>query len=162
MMPDYEIELGRGIGNILLGIQRSELTEILGVPDEIEYPEDTKRADWETCIYNSINCSFSFSSKYDARLIEISVENGYFHIRKKIRVGTRKEDLLAFGDQIKIGSFVIEEKNSEEYPLRESISYKEAGLLLLLDDGKISVIQISPLIKNDNIMIWPEEAEGEL
>jgi hypothetical protein len=162
MMPDYKIELGRGIGNILLGIQRNELTEFLGVPDEIEYPEEIERADWETCIYNSINCSFSFAPEYDDRLIEILVENGYFHIGKRIRVGIDKEALLAFGAELKLGGFVIEERKNEEFPFRELISYKEAGLQFLLDDGKVTAIRISPLIKDDNIMIWPEEAEGEL
>jgi hypothetical protein len=160
MMPDYKIELGRGIGNILLGMQRDELTGILGNPDEVEYPEEPERADWETCIYNSIKCSFSFAPEYDDKLIEILVENGYFHIGKRIRVGIEKEVLLTFGAELKLGSFVIEERKNEEFPFRELISYKEAGLLFVLDDWKISAIQVSPLIKGD-IMIWPEEAEGE-
>jgi len=69
---------------------------------------------------------------------------------------------VKINDKLKLGGFVIEERKNEEFPFRELISYKEAGLQFLLDDGKVTAIRISPLIKDDNIMIWPEEAEGEL
>jgi hypothetical protein len=156
MLPDYEIVLGRGIGEILLGIPKKELAEILGVPDEIDNPEDPERIDWEIYCYNSINCSFSFDPDHEDRLVEIVVENGYFHIGKKIRVGVRKEDLLNSGIELKFGKCVIEDMRTEELPTHELISYDQVGLHLWLDDGLISTIQISPLLNEEGLMIWPE------
>lgn len=161
MLPDYEIVLGRGIGEILLGIPKKELAEILGTPDEIDNPEDSERIDWEIYCYNSINCSFSFDPDYEDRLVEIVVENGYFHIGKKIRVGVRKEYLLNSGVELKFGKCVIQDMRTKELPTHELISYDQVGLHLWLDDGIISSIQISPLLNEECLIIWPEQAGGE-
>ena len=64
MLPDYEIILGWGIGKILFGITKEELVEILGVPDEIEKPDDVKGLNWKVYNYDSIGCSFSFNSDH--------------------------------------------------------------------------------------------------
>jgi len=156
MLPDYEIVLGRGIGEILFGIPKQEIAEILGAPNEIENPEDPERIDWEIYCYNSINCSFSFDPDNEDRLVEIVVENGYFHIGKKIRVGIRKEDILNLGVELKFGKYVIEDMRTEELPTHELISYDQVGLHLWLDDGLISSIQISPLLNEEGLLIWPE------
>ncbi|HZX63205.1 MAG TPA: hypothetical protein VFE66_08335 [Bacteroidales bacterium] len=156
MLPDYEIVLGRGIGEILFGIPKQEIAEILGAPNEIENPEDPERIDWEIYCYNSINCSFSFDPDNEDRLVEIVVENGYFHIGKKIRVGIRKEDILNLGVELKFGKYVIEDMRTEELPTHELISYDQVGLHLWLDDGLISSIQISHLLNEEGLLIWPE------
>jgi len=161
MLPDYEIVLGRGIGDILFGIPKQELAEILGVPDEIDNPEDPERIDWEIFGFNSINCLFSFDPDYEDRLVEIVIENGYFHIGKKIRVGVRKEDLLNSGVELKFGKSVIQDMSTEELPTHELISYDQAGLHLGLDDGIISSIQISPLLNEEGLIIWPEDHPTE-
>ena len=161
MQPDYEIVLGRGIGDILFGIPKQELAEILGVPDEIDNPEDPERIDWEIFCFNSINCLFSFDPDYEDRLVEIVIENGYFHIGKKIRVGVRKEDLLNSGVELKFGKSVIQDMSTEELPTHELISYDQAGLHLWLDDGIISSIQISPLLNEEGLIIWPEDHPTE-
>jgi len=161
MLPDYEIVLGRGIGDILFGIPKQELAEILGVPDEIDNPEDPERIDWEIFCFNSINCLFSFDPDYEDRLVEIVIENGYFHIGKKIRVGVRKEDLLNSGVELKFGKSVIQDMSTEELPTHELISYDQAGLHLWLDDGIISSIQISPLLNEEGLIIWPEDHPTE-
>jgi hypothetical protein len=162
MLPDYEIVLGRGIGSIILGIPKKELADILGSPDEIENPEDPGRTDWEIYNYNSINCSFSFDPDHDDRLVEISVENGYFHIGRKIRVGLRKADLPAAGAGLQLGECIIEDWKTEENPTRELISYSRTGLHLWLDDGIITAIKISTLLNEDGLIIWPERAGDEM
>jgi hypothetical protein len=75
-------------------------------------------------------------------------------------VGIVKEDLLKFGSALKFGDSVIKDLRDEEYPTRERISYDQAGLHLFLDDGRISAIQISPLLNEENSIIWPEEDAG--
>jgi hypothetical protein len=155
MKPDYEIVLGRGIGEILLGLPKQELADILGEPNEIEYPEDPEKTDRETWCYDVIKCSFSFDPDHDDRLVEILVENGYFHIGKKIRVGIKKEDLLKFGKELQFGKCVIEDRRSDEYPSHELIFYEQVGLHLWLDRGILSAIQISPLVNEHGRIIWP-------
>jgi hypothetical protein len=162
MLPDYEIELGRGIGNIIFGIPSKELAEILGAPNETDYPEDPERIDWETYNYNTINCSFSFDPGQEDRLIEISVENGYFHIGRKIRVGVRKEELLILGTGLKLGECIIEDRKTEENPAQVIISYPRAGLHFWLDNDIITAIKISPLLNEDGSIIWPERAGDEM
>ena len=161
MLPDYEIELGRGIGNILLGMQKKELADVLGVPDDIEIPENPEKTDWETYVYNSINCSFSFDPGNEHRLAEIVVENGYFHIGRKIRVGVTKEELLRFGSELKFGKVIIEDAVDEAYSSLESVLYEQAGLHLWLEDGRITAIQIKPLLDEKGLQIWPEQDKGQ-
>ncbi len=156
MLPDYEIVLGRGIGEILFGLPKKEFVEILGEPDEVEQPEDPEKSDWESYCYNSIKCSFSFDPDHEGRLVEIVIENGYFHIGKKIRVGLRKEDILNLGVELKFGKGVIESMKTDEFPTHELFSYDQVGLHLWLDDGIISSIQISPLLNDEKLIIWPE------
>jgi hypothetical protein len=155
MLPDYEIVLGQGIGKILFGIPKSELTDILGGPDEIEIPEDTEKSDWESLWYKTIKCSFLFDPIFEDRLMEIIVENEYFHIGKKIRVGMGKADLLKLGPELNLGAFRIEEKETEELLSQEFIAYDSVGLLLFMEFGKISAIRICPLRNESGLIIWP-------
>jgi hypothetical protein len=155
MLPDYEIALGRGIGNILFGMPKKDLTEIFGPPDDIEHPEEPEKDDWVTFVYNAINCSFSFDPGQEDRLVEISIENGYFHFHKKIRTGIAKEELLRFGSEFNFGKSGIEDIRDEEFPDRELISFDAVGMKLFLDEGKVSVIRISPLRDDTGSVIWP-------
>ena len=158
MLPDYEIVLGGGIGKILFGITKEELVEILGVPDEIEKPDDVKGLNWKVYNYDSIGCSFSFNSDHEEKLVEISIENGYFHVHNLIRVGLKKEELLKLGSKLRLGKKVIEDLRSEEYPARELISYAQSGLGFYLDDGIISAIRILPLYSKEGFVIWPNNS----
>jgi len=145
MQPDYEIKPGRGIGNILFGTEREELFEMLGDPDEIEIPEETEKLNWESYRYNSIHCAFTFDPDQEDTLVEISVENVSFHIAHKILVGTCKEDLLAMAAELNLGKYIPEDRSDAEFPDREWISFPSAGLKLCMDEGLISLIQISVL-----------------
>jgi len=160
MLPDYEIALGRGIGNILFGMPKKDLTEIFGPPDDIEHPEEDEKNDWVTFVYNAINCSFSFDPAREDRLVEISIENGYFHFHKKIRVGAAREDLLKSVSEFNFGAIVIDDLRDEEFPDRELISFDAVGMKLFLDEGKLSVIRISPLRDESGSIMWPEKDEN--
>ena len=156
MLPDYEIVPARGIGILLFGITKEELADILGAPDEIEPTNEIRGVNRENYSYNSINCSFSFDQDHDGKLVEISVENGYFHVENQIRVGVTKNDLLNLGTKFKLGDPFIEDRKNEEFPSRELISYDLLGLHLYLDEGRISVIRIRVLSNIDGSINWPE------
>ena len=144
MLPDYEIVLGKGIGNILFGMTREEIEEILGDADEIVLSEDNDFSPCESYAYNSIRCMFSFDSEHEYRLIKISVENDFFHIGHKIRVGLRKEKLIKVCEELNFGENIVKQIDTEELLPQELISYNQVGLHFLLDDGIISAIQILP------------------
>jgi hypothetical protein len=159
MLPDYEILLGRGIGRIIFGLTKKAVTELLGPPDEIERMEDSDTDERESYGYNSINCSLMFDPLYQDRLVMITIENGYFHIARKIRVGTGREDLMKAGTALKFGDSSVEERMSELLPPHEIISFAKAGLHFRLDNRKISAIGISPLLDEKGRIIWPEQEE---
>ncbi|MCX6247807.1 MAG: hypothetical protein NTW10_08750 [Bacteroidetes bacterium] len=162
MLPDYEIVSGRGIGRIILGLSKKEIADIMGAPDEIEHPENPDNESCEIFCYNAINCSLLFDPDQDDRLVEISIENGYFHLARKIRVGLRKEDLLNFGTALRFGEYRIEESPTLEYPAQELISYEQAGLHFWLNNGIITAIGITPLVAEDGRIIWPEPEGDEI
>jgi hypothetical protein len=159
MLPDYEIVLGRGIGTLLFGMTKEEIVEIIGTPDEIDKPSDIEGYNWEKYEYNFLKCSFSFDPEDEDRLVEMSIENETFHLLHKIRIGVKKGDLLKFGEELKFGTYIIEDMRSEEDPTHELISYNKAGVNLWLDDGRISSIQILPLFNNEGLPIWPENLD---
>jgi hypothetical protein len=163
MLPDYEIEPGRGIGTLLFGIAKNELDAMLGPPDDIEFAEEPGRERWETQLYSAIRCSFSFDPGEGNRLVAILVENGYFHIGKKIRVGLGRDDLLAVASVMKLGDPVTGARITEELLPEESIAYGDSGLEFILESGKISAIILVPLKDDKGKIIWPEQvnpAEG--
>jgi hypothetical protein len=162
MKPDYEIVLGRGIGAIIFGMTKEELVYILGDPDETYHPEDPDKMTWETLGYDSINCTFSFDPGQEERLVEIRIENSFFHIGHKIKIGTTKEDLLYHGKEFALGDYSIRDDSDEELISHELISFEQAGLNVWIDDGIISGIQILPWITKDGKMIWPIEEHPEL
>jgi hypothetical protein len=158
MLPDYEIVTGRGIGLILFGMTKGELVDLLGEPNETYKPEEESKAGWETYGYDTIKCSFSFDPDAEDKLVEISVENGYFHIYHKIRVGIKKADLLKLANELRFGTPVFDDQSNEDSPARELISYDQEGLNLYLDEGIVTIIQISPLFNADRSINWPEPA----
>jgi hypothetical protein len=156
MQPDYEIVLGRGIGALLFGISKGDLTGILGTADEISTPEEVEKSHWERYTYNAINCSFSFDPARGDRLVEFIVENGYFHLFHKIRVGVKKEYLLATAASLNFGDSVTEDLETGELIWREAISWSRVGLMVFLEDGIVSMLQLSPLTDEKGKFIWPE------
>jgi hypothetical protein len=162
MLPDYEIVSGRGIGRIILGLSKKEIADIMGAPDEIEYPENPENERCEIFCYNAINCSLLFDPDQDDRLVEISVENGYFHLARKIRVGLRKEDLLDFATALQFGAYNIEKSPTMENPAQELISYEKPGLHFWLNNGLITAIGVTPLVNEEGSYIWPEQEGDEI
>jgi hypothetical protein len=156
MQPDYEIVLGRGIGNILFGISKEELCEILGDPDDIHKPDEPEKCNWKTYDYHFIKCSFSFDPDHTDRLVEMSIENEFFHIGNMIRNGMPKQDLLSKETEAILGNAVVEKLESEELLTHELIAFSRVGLQLWLDAGVISTIQISPFYNEDGFPVWPE------
>ena len=159
MLPDYEIVVGQGIGKIVFGIPKTELTDVLGEPDEIEIPEDPEKFDWESLWYKTIKCSFLFDPIFEDRLMEIIVENEYFHIGKRIRVGIGKADLMNLARELNLGDYRIETRTEEEFLFRELIFFDSTGLLLFIEFGKVAAIRICPLRNKEGLIIWPELEE---
>ena|ERR1035438_8930530 len=155
MLPDYEIVLGRGIGEIILGMTKDELAGILGEPDEIDTFEEIEKKDWESYRYDILNCSFTFDPDHEDRLIEISIDNEYFHIGHFIRIGVRQEEIVSKRLEEKYGNYMIKDMGDEEFPTRELMSFDDVGLNLWFDFGRVSIIQISILTSKD-LIIWPE------
>ena len=91
--------------------------------------------------------------------MEIIVENEYFHIGKRIRVGIGKADLMNLARELNLGDYRIETRTEEEFLFRELIFFDSAGLLLFIEFGKVAAIRICPLRNKEGLIIWPELEE---
>ena len=147
---------GQGVGKIIFGSRKKELNDILGEPDEVQRPENDERTDWETYWYSAIKCSFSFDPGSSDCLVEIIVENGYFHIAKKIRVGLGREDLLKVASELGFGEYSLDLIEDSGFSAQEKISYQKVGLQLLLEEKKISAICLRPFLNQNGSIIWPD------
>jgi len=69
--------------------------------------------------------------------------------------------LLKLGSELKFDNCIIEDERNEEYSSLEIVFYEQVGLHLWLEDGRITAIQISPLVNKEGLPIWPEPDPGQ-
>ena len=100
MIKDYAIQLGKGFGNIKLGMKEADIEEILGEPDDVDeivYPDGEVS---KTYNYDQIGIDLTFESDNENRLSYISFFDEQFHIMEKIRIGIGKEKIKELAEQV--------------------------------------------------------------
>jgi len=91
---------GKGIGNILFGISKKRLVELLDEPDAL----DTTNEDGEICdhyYYDDLDVAFTFSSTEDDRLLVITIGNPECFVAEVLQTGMEMEDALAEIEKLK-------------------------------------------------------------
>ncbi|MDF1549490.1 MAG: hypothetical protein P1P88_16815 [Bacteroidales bacterium] len=155
MIENYKIILGKGIGNILLGMKKEQVENILGQPDdmeEIDYDDGEKSL---TYYYYDLALDLTFESDDDDRLSFISVENDEFSIENKIKVGQSKDVVLKACKELAFGEPEIEDLSSEDIPNQELIALENENVNFWFTDDTLDEIQIGPFWKDDETPIWP-------
>ena len=156
MIQNYEIIPGRGVGNILLGMNKKDVEKILGKPDD---QEEINYEDGETSCtyyYYDLKMDLTFESDDDDRLSFISVEGEQFNLKNVIKIGATKEDVI---NQCKELSFSLPEEedlSSDDVPNQILVALDNENINFWFTDNTLDEIQIGPFWEDDETPIWPK------
>ena len=155
-MENKKIIPGRGVGDVLLGMNREQVEKILGKPDEMEEVDYDDGESAITWFYYDLQIDLNFESEDDNRLSFISVENEEFSVGDKLKVGQSKEAALAACKELGFSKPDVENFSSDDVPNQELAGLEKENLNLWFTDGTLDEIQFGPFWKDDETPIWPK------
>lgn len=147
------IELGQGLGLVKFGMKRSQIVELLGLPDEKELSANSNNEEdyTETWHYDEDEVSLGFDEEEDWRLVSIAITSDFYMLEELSLVGMEidaaEEELL----KLEIDDLALEDDGAD-------------GKLLISDEFEISLwfegkvlkeIQWGPLYNDDDMIDWP-------
>lgn len=148
-----EIKIGIGIDKVKFGMERSEVLQILGEPNEKElfsYAEDEDDLT-EVWHYDDQELSLSFDEADHWRLIMIAASDDTFTFNNQHLIGKSYEQVL---DALKeMGIQNIEEEEVSEYD--RVIKVEDDSLNIWFDNNEASEIQWGPKWSDDDTPIFP-------
>ena len=150
MENTWQAQPGRGIGNILFGISKAKLVELLGEPDAL----DTTDEEGDICehyYYDDLDVAFTFSSAEEDRLLVITIGNPDCLVANVLHTGMEMEEALAEIEKLNWEAPDIEEMEEEDL----IFSYGETGVDVWFEDGLLTGFQMTPQWKNDDEIDWP-------
>ena len=143
-MKDKNIYLEKGVGKLTFGQSEDDVKQLLGQPDETDTMEHEDGTTSLHFMYYDIGLYLSFDSEDDFSLSDIEVDSDEFVLENQIRVGSTKDEVLAYLKKKGHNNPTIEDVSSDEDPDMELIAVDELGINFWLQDGEINSIQLSP------------------
>ncbi|MCB0703858.1 MAG: hypothetical protein KDC34_01050 [Saprospiraceae bacterium] len=154
-----DINTGSGLGPVKFGMSRETVKKLIGKASEIEHDafEDEEDSQTETWHYDEFNLSLSFDEGFDWRLVSMAVTSDYFEFRNKKLIGLNRADLEKTLHDLKIADLEYEDLSTPEFPLHELVSSDALGINFWFEDGLLTEIQWTPLLRDeDDSIIWPK------
>lgn len=148
-----EIKIGIGIDKVKFGMERSEVLQILGEPNEKElfsYAEDEDDLT-EVWHYDDQELSLSFDEADHWRLIMIAASDDTFTFNNQHLIGKSYEQVLNVLKEMGIQN--IEEEEVSEYD--KVIKVEDDSLNIWFDNNEASEIQWGPKWSDDDTPIFP-------
>jgi hypothetical protein len=155
MIENFKIIPGKGIGNILLGMQKNDVEKILGKPDNKEIVEYDEGDSSCTYYYYDMEIDLTFESDDDDRLSFISVENEKFSIGDKIKIGQSKDEVIQHCKDLNYSKPEYEKIESDDDINQELLALDKENINLWFTDNHLDEIQIGPFWQDEETPIWP-------
>jgi len=154
MENTQEINIGRGLNNILFGISRDTFKKQLGEPTEIDNYNagDDDEYLTEAWHYDNFEISASFDEEDDWRLTTLSTSSPIAKLNGKNVIGmtvTQIEELIA---PLQLGDIEMEEMEEENQLLMSIVA---SSLNFWFEEGKLSEVQWGVLWKDEDTPKWP-------
>ncbi len=139
------IGIGKGLSNIIFGMNENDIVAILGKPDRII----TCREDGEEFLYNSLKIKLFFGIEEGNRLYSIEVFRKNVTFLSTEVIGMSFEALLSF----------MKENGYEEYKINDfedfnTIFFDQCNTSFTIKFNEVISFEFSPLFNSDGI-IWP-------
>ena len=141
------IEIGKGLSNIIFGMTENEAIATLGMPDKvIEDIDDNKES-----LYNSLKLKLIFDFEEGNRLYSIEVFKKEVTFLSTEVIGMSFDELLSF---MKKNGYENYEVDSYDY--FDTVYFNDCNTYFTLEFNEVTSFDFSPLFKNDDEIIWPE------
>ena len=142
-----EIIIGIGLDNIIFGMSQEEIKSILGEPDKI----NSEEIDYGIVYYfNKEMLVVKFDKDENFKLYSIESFNPEIKMFNK-RIMKKSKDsiktLLRKKGYTKVGY--------QEYDSFDTLYFEEIRTTLMFEFDRLRSIEFSPLLKNDDEIIWP-------
>ncbi|MEM6726714.1 MAG: hypothetical protein AAF598_21930 [Bacteroidota bacterium] len=142
-MTNFEIIAGERLGEIVFGMTRNALTDLLGPPSEIEAYEYTeaklKAEDWH---YDELEISVSFEEANDWTLSTIASSSQECHFRSLRPIGMSGGTLIEALKTLEIGEITEESFEDEEGDLTFVIRVPDAYISFWIVDDEVTDIEL--------------------
>ncbi|MDO4363557.1 MAG: hypothetical protein Q4C99_03440 [Clostridia bacterium] len=141
------IEIGKGLADIIFGMKENEVIAMLGKPDNII----TSREDGKEFLYNSLKIKLFFDFDEDNRLYSIEVFRKDITFLSTEVIGLSFEELLFFMKNNGYENYEV-----DNYDYFDTVLFDECNTYFTLEFNEVISFEFSPLFKNDDEIIWPQ------
>lgn len=152
------IEAGQGLGSVKFGMQKSQVLELLGEPNDKETVSLTGGEGdmMETWHYDELEISLGFDEEEDWRLISLGVSAPSYLFEGKELLGKKRDDVEAILEESPICDWEFEDLSSEENPAQCLIASEEFEVNMWFEEDVLTEIQWGPLFSDDDTIVWPK------
>lgn len=141
------IEIGKGLSNIIFGMTENEVIATLGKPDRVIAGID----DNKEFLYNLFKLKLIFDSEEGNRLYSIEVFKKEVTFLSTEVIGMSFDELLSF---MKKNGY--EDYEVDSYDYFDTVYFDDCSTYFTLEFNEVTSFDFSPLFKNDDEIIWPE------
>ncbi|MGB0167120.1 MAG: hypothetical protein ACPF8V_09730 [Luteibaculum sp.] len=152
-----DILTGKGLKDIQFGMERSQVKQIMGEPDEVEQYEDEESEEviTEAWHYDDLELSISFDKYENWKLSTISVSEAGFTLNGKTIIGLLQGELTDLLDELNLGQYEVESWSTEDDDTQDLVTIPHLSINFWISEGKVTEIQWGPLYNEEEQTIWP-------
>lgn len=163
MSTAIEIVLGEGLPNVKFGMTKSQITKILGKPDETEvyqFSEDEKDLT-EAWHYDDAGFSISFDQENDWLLGSIAVSQTPCLLHDQDIMGMDRASLLSFLEDAGFDDVETDVQQDDEEGLSLVVIYSpDENICFFLEDDEVTEVKWSPRWADTEMLDWPIDTDN--
>lgn len=153
-----EIITGEGIGALKFGMFRKDVKGILGKPDDIDNSEEEEELEEESASeiwhYDNLELTALFDEALEWRLVSIAVSSEHYTLNNESIVGMSLSVLEQKLDEMELGKLYLEDDHEYDQEVK-LYGIENSGIYLWVENNVVQELQFSPLMDEDDIIIWP-------
>ena len=153
-----EIKAGIGLGALKFGMDRGQVRQMLGEPDEVEHYSfsEEERDLTEAWHYDGMELSLGFDEAAEWKLTTISVTSKYYELENNKLIGLHKDEILPLLNDLQMEDYEIDDLTSDGTPHQELIVSDSRGIHLWFDHEILHEIEWGPAWQDEFSIDWPQ------
>ena len=151
----YDIKPLVGLGNLIFGLSRENVKDIIGDPDEIEKYDHVDNTTNECWTYNTLKIELTFSSEDNWLLGAIDIYSPDAKINSHKIIGLSEEEFIEAFDNYEIGVIEFDEED-RSYDLY-SYYCENSNISFWLNKGMVEGFTLMPKFdESGENVVWPK------